>query len=848
MYAQEKHIEPAAIWADEALHKPPREMPRGRVGGGGPLMVESSTALGALTLKTLGALTLKRGAPLRDLRPRPRSHLHSHFHSHSRFCPRPRPQLSLPLLARCFFTLSLLSLGGWGCEEGASTSSAGGQAGRGRDLQAPARDAMGGAPAVRDRGVTRDQAAEQDRAGQDRAGQDRAFSPTACGEGPPCPEGYACECGLANACECVAPMDRSGCEEALRCRAGEECRAIPEDPSGRALCWLPPESLAPQAARSSEPGTQLFVGARSMSITPDGFETPLPGGLDGVRLNFFPPLDGAEGLWRDCGYDNLCPGDEGYPGPDPGELDGELQGAFIAGFSHGRPAQRCPAALIGCAAPECCHSALAHDDLKAQIVVLRRGALTVGLASLDVVGIFHTDIEMIRRELSAELEARPELGAVDHLLIAATHNHEGPDSVGQYGAGSDLPIRSGRDLRWMARLRAQVVRGVIESLEALRPARAERALIKQGIEGLGMSDSRTPYIFDDNLPVLRLSDPRSGEVIATLLSVANHAEFLWDQNPYLSADYFHFLRRHLAEGLPEVAAREARPGKPALPGWGGVTLTFAGAIGGLINPGRGTAISYSGEAISEKGFAMADAAGQQLAARILEGYRAGQFSEVGAHNARGVSVAPLGYAAQRFLTPIDNRDFLLAGFVLRIIRRDIYNTQHRGGINFSPANPLVMSEVSVIRLGSLSLFTAPGEPFPELLTGGYPGRPSVQDPVIGDVEERLVDAVCDERGLPAGREGSPGGQSPCVVRADHENPPPWADAPEPPYGYELLPGTPFLIGLGGDFLGYLVPPYDFQIGARAGDHYEETNSAGPALVPDWLTALKAATDALAALE
>ena len=396
----------------------------------------------------------------------------------------------------------------------------------------------------------------------------------------------------------------------------------------------------------------------------------------------------------------------------------------------------------------------------------------------------------------------------------------------------------------MARLRKQVVLGIVESLGDLHPARAESAIIKEGVEGLGFSDSRVPYIFDDNIPTLRLIDVESGETIATLLSVANHPEFLWNDNAYLSADYFHFTRRSLEEGLAAVEAGEGREARPALPGWGGVTLTFAGALGGLINPGRGRAVNYAGEAIEEKGFAMAAAAGEQIASKILGAYSRGVFSEVGGLEGAGATIAPLSYAVKRFLTPIDNQNFLLASFVLKIIERDIYNTGHLGGVIFFPENPLVMSEVSAIRLGELNIFTAPGESFPELLTGGYPGRPSAMNPVIGDVEGRRADASCDERGLPVGVEGSIGGDSPCIIRENHRNPPPWSEAPEPPYGYDLFPSRPFFIGLGGDFLGYLVPPYDFQDGDPDGDHYEETNSTSRSLTPDWLQALRAVSEAI----
>lgn len=347
---------------------------------------------------------------------------------------------------------------------------------------------------------------------------------------------------------------------------------------------------------------------------------------------------------------------------------------------------------------------------------------------------------------------------------------------------------------------------------------------------------------------MRLFDAESNETIATLLSVANHAEFLWSGNPYLSADYFHFTRMYIERGLSQVLDEMGAQIKPALEGWGGVTVMFAGAVGGLINPGSASAIDYAGQRYEDKDFAMADAAGQQIASRLLTNFNEGQFREVGAtlndESDEGASTSPLAYSVREFFTSIENMNFLLAGFALKLFRREIYNASYQGGISFVPDYPVVVSEVSVVSLGDFVFFTAPGEVFPELLTGGYPDRGRSQTPVIGDIEEKRVDSICDERGLPMGIEGSVGGTSPCIVKPDQTNPPVWAEAPTGPFIYDLVSPTPFFIGLGGDFLGYIVPSYDFQGGNAPGSHYEETNSASQDLTLHWNGALREALETL----
>jgi hypothetical protein len=382
----------------------------------------------------------------------------------------------------------------------------------------------------------------------------------------------------------------------------------------------------------------------------------------------------------------------------------------------------------------------------------------------------------------------------------------------------------------MTRVRSQVLEGLRGALSDLRPARAQAVILDEGVEGLGVCDSRPPYIFDDNIPLLHFRDAATGEGLATLLSVANHPESLWADNPYLSSDYMHFVRAHLREGLPEVRDTEGALLKPALEGVEGVTLTFAGALGGLLNPGAQVpARRYDGVEVREVGFDKADAIGQRVAEIALSARARGEWAELTGPEG---GAPELSFSTKTLLIPVTNPVFLLGGYVLKLFNRDMYNAVPLGGTSFAPSEPRVMSEVSVARLGDVTLITAPGEVFPELLTGGYPNRSSTQNPTLGDVTGVKAPFSCDEQGLPV-----EGGSLPCRVRPNQENPPPWSEAPEGPYLYELAGERPFFIGLGGDFLGYLVPEYDYQPNNAPGSHYEETNGASGEMTTLWREAL-----------
>ncbi len=616
-------------------------------------------------------------------------------------------------------------------------------------------------------------------------------------------------------CTCYPVVDRR-CLSQADCRAGETCEAI--ERAGLSVCMFtePPLRACPGEGCEQNDDPVLYAGSASRVFTPEGFETPTPEGLDGSQLNFAPPFE--PGQWNDCGLDGLCPDDDGYPGPDEGEGDGEMQGMWLAGFSTGRPAQYCPEELIGCDRPECCISKFAHDDLKVEIAVIRQRGITVAFAAVDAVGYFHSDIEKIR--------ARVEPMGVDLLVMGASHDHEAPDTAGQWGPGDGVPVRTGRDARFMQRIEDEAVAGIEEALAGLTPARVRAGIVDTGVDGLAISDSRTPYIFNDDLPIVHLEAIDDGRSLATLISYGNHAEVLWSRNPYITSDYFHFTRKYIREGLAAVEDVDGNP-KPALEGTGGVVVMFAGSVGGLINPGQGGAKDYAGVEQPEDTWAAADGIGQVLASHVLSAIADGRASPM--------QTSWLRFATVQFLVPVQNRTFQLAATALDLIQRDVYNVAIVRGSRI-PGDPYILSQVAVVRLGPISFFTAPGEIFPETLTGGLPGRNRARTPVIGDISQHRVGYICDADGLPV-----EGGDQPCIVKPDAENPPDWSAAPMGPVVYELIPGeVPFFIGLGMDFMGYMVPEYDFEgggFGEAPGDHYEETNSVGEAVMGLWRTHL-----------
>ena len=628
-------------------------------------------------------------------------------------------------------------------------------------------------------------------------------------------------------CSCRANFDRR-CFDASDCRPDEECRAFDD----LSVCWFeaPPLRACPGGDRCANNDGPLLAAASRKSVTPLGFETPKEAGLEGVTMRRDPHRAWSTDAWNDCGLDGLCPGDPGYTEPDEGEGDGRPQGIWIAGFSGGRAAQYCPEGLIGCSEPECCVSKFAHDDIEVNLVVFRQGETTVVFAAIDVVGFFHSDIARIE-------EAVREVADIDLLVMAATHNHEGPDTSGQWGPGRPAPTTTGRTGSFLQRITDQTVAGIEEAVANLEPVDIAATVVDAGVDGLAIGDSRPPYIFDDNLPVVRVTSQASGDTVATMFSFGNHAEVRWSGNVLLTSDYYGFARKYVRDGIPATTHVDTGAALPALEGHGGVAVAFAGAVGGLINPGRGGAKDYAGNTFedpNDHSWAATDAVGQQLAARVL------------AAELTAVTGPRLQFATQQFLVPVENTQLQLAAEALNLIERDAYNATRVGNEMQPDGHAYVLSQVSVVRLGEIEFFTAPGEMFPEMLVGGFPDRPRVQNPVVGDVREVYGPATCDEWGLPTPDDD---GAFPCIVTKDQENPPDWSSAPDSPYGYERIEGQfPFFIGLGMDFLGYMVPPYDYEetgfFTQAPGSHYEETNGVGSTIMTDWETHIQACIDAL----
>ena len=337
------------------------------------------------------------------------------------------------------------------------------------------------------------------------------------------------------------------------------------------------------------------------------------------------------------------------------------------------------------------------DPLYARALVMTDEAAgtSVGLVVLDLIGFFHDDVRAVREELRA---AHPEI-ALQHLAVASTHTHAGPDVIGLW-----TPLGGSVDAAYIARVRHEAVEAVAEAWRARRPA--------EMFVGLGTApglakDTRLPEVIDDAVLTLGLRAPKGGPGIATLINWNSHPSVSGGENSKLSADYpWAVVRRAQAE-------------------WGGVALFASGDLGGQIGSGRVKMKDPATGTAPEDRMRRAELLGDRIAEIAMESLR---------EAARRVQPArPRLRAFSRELwIPMDNARFA-EGLGIGLIRpRRLYPPAGGGdGLlpseltdrsTLRPGNYTLRSEAAVIDLGPAVLAMIPGELYPELALG------RIQDP------------------------------------------------------------------------------------------------------------------------
>ncbi len=414
--------------------------------------------------------------------------------------------------------------------------------------------------------------------------------------------------------------------------------------------------------------------------------------------------------------------------------------------------------------------------------MFEQGNTRVGIVSIDLVGYFYDEVEMIRAD--AAVVALD----LDYLIVSSTHNHESPDMMGIWGPNI---ITSGYNPDYAAQVRSTIADALVDAVSGLTEvtmtvgkADVSSYNAEKGLANV-IRDTSDPWVIEPWIYVARFADA-DDNTVATLVNWANHPETVADENTLFTSDYAHTLRKTVEEGSSWQAYERA--------GLGGTCVFVSGAVGGMMTSlGVTTTDPDGGEHGPSASFEKADVIGTLVGEMALDAVAGGDT----------VADPRLGFRAAELYLPIVNQGFQ-AMFLAGVLG-------HRTTYHWDPDEPLsagnqpeVLTEMSVIDLGPIQMLTIPGELLPELAVGGYDGS--------------LVNA--------------PGYE---LVDPGNEHPPDLSAAPDGPYLKDLLDGDyRWILGLANDELGYIIPEYDFIVHDGApyileadGDHYEETNSLGP---------------------
>jgi len=447
-----------------------------------------------------------------------------------------------------------------------------------------------------------------------------------------------------------------------------------------------------------------------------------------------------------------CPADTFKAGAAQSVITPQLgHTVYLAGFGHNRLATGI------------------HDDLYARCLALEITPQTLVMCSADLIGLFHDDVLTIRRIFQ---ETTP---PQSFLIVASTHTHAGPDTLGLYGP---TPLETGIDRKYMEWVDRRIASTAVAAVRALQPARLELARDDHPLLGLLQGVDRPPLVKDPFLFVMRLIAPSTGQTIATVVNWSDHPEVLGRKNTQITCDYPHWVRTYLEKRF------------------GGVALFFSGSIGKL---------SPLGDPVSlldpETGKIAEDGTWRKAE---LQGSEIGRLAERALKNAAAVHPDSISIHSATVFVPMHNSHFRMAQAAgVFAGRKPLYTngqldpaTEVRdlpgvGRVKY-PTGHEIQTEVDYVQLRAggaalAEIVTIPGEIYPELVNGGiarYPGADYPQAPF------------------------------------------------EPVLREQLKTKYQFILGLGNDEIGYLIPKAEWDeeppwLLNAAKPWYGEINSVGP---------------------
>lgn len=343
--------------------------------------------------------------------------------------------------------------------------------------------------------------------------------------------------------------------------------------------------------------------------------------------------------------------------------------AYIAGFGQNRAATG------------------VHDDLHARCLALAAGKdAPVVVCGVDSIGLFFDDVAAVRKAVGEGF------GGAVQVVVAATHSHETPDTMGLWGPKLGV---SGINEDYNRYVVKQTAEAALAALKGMQPAtvrlgRASSPRLREFYD-----DSRPPFVLDDEILALAADHAQTKKPIGVLVNWASHPEALGSQNTLLTADWCHYLYDEIEKET------------------GGVAVFVNGALGGMMSPlGAKITDPETGKLAPKDTFRFAEIVGRTAARHVLESL------------ATGTAATPdsVVYREKMAAIPVTNKNFLMASAAGLF--------KGRKAMTAGEGTSAPVGYLRVARRGEALLEAAsiPGELYPELSVGPISRDPNADFP------------------------------------------------------------------------------------------------------------------------
>jgi hypothetical protein len=498
-----------------------------------------------------------------------------------------------------------------------------------------------------------------------------------------------------------------------------------------------------------------------------------------------------------------------------------------------------------------------HDPISARAVVIDRDGEYVALVALDLVGLGHPRIWEARDALAAD-GFDP-----DRLLVASTHDHQGPDTMGLWG-DPYLGI-PGFSEPFQERVAAAIEQAVRDAAAAVQPVDLTVGAVRMRDRGPWFNgsvfggknptptmhgmirDIRDPVVVSDQLLVLQ-GKGQDGTVF-TLTNWSGHPETRAENNLEISADWPGVARKVLEDRYGGIAVHFPEC-------LGGMQSALGGDLPLVDEDGTHEVQTCDAAAVADDtdaecygkavGSTRTDADGDEVPVWAphdswefvtSHGWHIAEAAIAALDAGEPVSSEPLRVEREPFVLPITNLAYNVFGPTgLFDMGVDQAITDPAVCPEVHPPDVLGCFEAHVFRLqlGQVGWLSVPGELLPELAWGLPTDDPQwvteSADPSARGPESTYFpqhDPDCDAVPYEDCRTTLAIGDCDCLHV--HAVPYRLSDQDRQPILDHLPTKYRAILGMTDSYFSYIIPEPDFNTAVSLftddGDHYEDTVSA-----------------------